>query len=64
MADDFEWKPGIWERPGTIVLLVVVVAALASAFGYWLGSHTPVGAPQSQVVFQPGWIQVAPAAKP
>jgi len=40
---------------------VLVVAVLASGFGYWVGSQWPAAAPQPQVVFQPGWIQVMPA---
>jgi hypothetical protein len=54
-------KQGFWETPRNIALIVAAVAAIAGVLGFKLGQHEPPPAPP-QIIFQPGSIQVLPAA--
>jgi hypothetical protein len=61
---DLKRKQGFWETPRNLAILLgsvtAITAALAGLAGYKIGSQPP--APPPQIIFQPGSIQVLPAA--
>jgi hypothetical protein len=59
---DLKKQQLIWETPRNIAILVTSVAAIAGFLGFKIGQKDPPPPPPPQVIFQPGSIQVTPAA--
>jgi hypothetical protein len=55
-------QQSIWETPRNIAILVTSVAAIAGFLGFKIGQKDTPPSPPPQVIFQPGSIQVTPAA--
>jgi hypothetical protein len=55
---DLKRKQSFWETPKAIAIIVGATAAIAGVLGYKIGSTPPA---PTQIVFQPGAIQVLPA---